>query len=134
MKFHKRRRVSPVITIVSLVDILTMVLMFFVYATTFKKTESQVVIDLPQIKSSGQEAAKAAPAVLAINPGGDVFLDDKPIALDALGDAVKKVQADQRPLEMKADTKANFGQVMAVLDVLKMAGVANVPTLTQEAK
>ena len=134
MKFHKRRRVSPVITIVSLVDILTMVLMFFVYATTFKKTESQVVIDLPQVKSSGQEAAKTAPAILAINPGGDVFLDDKPMKLDELGDAVKKVQADNRALEMKADTKANFGQVMAVLDVLKLAGVANVPTLTQEQK
>ena len=134
MKFHKRRRVSPVITIVSLVDILTMVLMFFVYATTFKKNESQVVIDLPQVKSSGQEAAKAAPAILAINPGGDVFLDDKPMKLDELGDAVKKVQADNRALEMKADTKANFGQVMAVLDVLKLAGVANVPTLTQEQK
>ena len=63
-----------------------------------------------------------------------MFLDDKPITLDALGEAVKKVQADNRPLEMKADTKANFGQVMAVLDVLKLAGVANVPTLTQEKK
>lgn len=134
MKFHKRRRVSPVITIVSLVDILTMVLMFFVYTTTFKKTESQVVIDLPQVKAHGEEAAKASPVVLAINPGGDVFLDDKPIALDALGEAVKKVQEANRPLEMKADTKANFGQVMAVLDVLKIAGVANVPTLTQEKK
>ena len=41
MKFHTRRRVSPVITIVSLVDILTMVLMFFVYTTTFKKTSSR---------------------------------------------------------------------------------------------
>lgn len=134
MKFHKRRRVSPVITIVSLVDILTMVLMFFVYATTFKKTESQVVIDLPKVQVHGDAEAKAAPAILAINPAGDVFLDDKPMKLDELGDAVKKVQADQRPLEMKADTKANFGQVMAVLDVLKLAGVANVPTLTQEQK
>lgn len=134
MKFHTRRRVSPVITIVSLVDILTMVLMFFVYTTTFKKTESQVVIDLPQVQSHGEKAAEASPAILAINPNGDVFLDDKPVGLDALGEAVKKVQSDNRPLEMKADTKANFGQVMAVLDVLKLAGVANVPTLTQEKK
>ncbi len=134
MKFHTRRRVSPVITIVSLVDILTMVLMFFVYTTTFKTQQSQVVIDLPKVESHNNETAPATPAVLAINPNGDVFLDDKPLTLDALGDAVKKVQSDNRPLEMKADTKANFGQVMAVLDVLKVAGVANVPTLTQEKK
>ena len=134
MKFHTRRRVSPVITIVSLVDILTMVLMFFVYTTTFKRSQSEVQIDLPQVKNSGEKAAEASPVILAINPGGDVFLDDKPITLDALGDAVKKLQDAQRPLQMKADTKAGFGKVMAVLDALKGAGIANVPTLTQEDK
>ena len=134
MKFHKRRRVSPVITIVSLVDILTMVLMFFVYTTTFKTQQSQVVIDLPQVQSHGEKTAPASPAVLAIKSNGDVFLDDKPVTLEELGDQVKKVQADQRPLEMKADTEANFGKVMAVLDVLKLANVPNVPTLTQEKK
>ena len=134
MKLHTRRRVSTVITIVSLVDILTMVLMFFVYTTTFKTQQSQVIIDLPQVNHGGETPAPVSPVVLAIQPSGDVFLDEKPIAMDALGDAVKKLQSEQRPLEMKADTKANFGKVMAVLDVLKGAGVPNVPTLTQEDK
>ena len=134
MKFHTRRRVSPVITIVSLVDILTMVLMFFVYTTTFKTNQSQVIIEVPKVSNGGEKPAEASPLVLAINPAGDVFLDDKPISLEALGDTVKKMQGDNRPLEMKADTAANFGKVMAVLDVLKGAGVENVSTLTQEKK
>ncbi len=134
MKFYTRRRVSPVITIVSLVDILTMVLMFFVYTTTFKTAQEQVKIVLPDTKHGGEGTSDVAPVVLAVDPAGGVFLDNKPIELDALGEAVKKLAADKRPLQMKADTKANFGRVMEVLDTLKGAGVSNVSTLTQQKK
>ena len=134
MKFYTRRRVSPVITIVSLVDILTMVLMFFVYTTTFKTAQEQVKIVLPDTSHGGQATSDVAPVVLAVDPQGGVFLDNKPIELDALGDAIKKLAADNRPLQMKADTKANFGRVMEVLDTLNGAGVKNVSTLTQQKK
>ncbi len=134
MKFYTRRRVSPVITIVSLVDILTMVLMFFVYTTTFKTAQEQVKIVLPTVGSSGEATAEVAPVILAVDAKGDVYLDNQPIAVDALGEAVKKLAADKRPLQMKADTDANFGKVMAVLDALKLAGVSNVSTLTQQKK
>ena len=134
MKFYTRRRVSPVITIVSLVDILTMVLMFFVYTTTFKTAQEQVKIVLPEVKSGEKGTADVTPVILKVDPAGGVFLDEKPVALDALGEAVKKVAADKRPLQMEADTKANFGRVMEVLDTLKLAGVSNVSTLTQQKK
>ena len=134
MKFYTRRRVSPVITIVSLVDILTMVLMFFVYTTTFKTAQEQVKIVLPTVGSSGTATAETAPVILAVTKEGGVFLDNQPIELDALGDAVRKLATDNRALQMKADTDANFGRVMEVLDKLKLAGVANVSTLTQQKK
>ncbi len=134
MKFYTRRRVSPVITIVSLVDILTMVLMFFVYTTTFKTAQEQVKIVLPTVGSSGAATSESAPVILAVTKAGEVFLDNKPIELDALGDAVKNLATDNRALQMKADTDANFGRVMEVLDKLKLAGVANVSTLTQQKK
>ena len=131
MKFYTRRRVSPVITIVSLVDILTMVLMFFVYTTTFKTNQPQVVIDLPKVKSSGEKPTDAAPAILTISPAGDLFLNEKPIAMDALGQAVKDLTAQSRTLALRADEKAPFGKIMQVLDELKSAGVENLPAFTR---
>ena len=102
MKFYTRRRVSPVITIVSLVDILTMVLMFFVYTTTFKTQQEQVKIVLPTVGSSGEATAESAPVILAVDAKGDVYLDNKPVTLDALGDAVKQLATEKRALQMKA--------------------------------
>ena len=134
MKFYTRRRVSPVITIVSLVDILTMVLMFFVYTTTFKTQQAQVEIVLPKVKSSAEKSTEAAPAILSISEKGDLFLNEKPIAMDALGSAVKGLEGQSKGLALKADEKAPFGTIMQVLDELKIAGVENLPAFTRGGK
>ena len=44
MKFAVRKRRAPSIIIVSLVDILTILLIFFVVSTTFKKDQPEVQI------------------------------------------------------------------------------------------
>ena len=132
MTFYRRRRVSPVITIVSLVDILTMVLMFFVYTTTFKTATPQVQIQLPQAVSGVQATSETKPAVLAISKTGDVFLDDKPVNVDDLAAAVKQLRDQGRNVAMKADEEAPFGKIMRVLDALKSAGVQNIPALTRQ--
>ena len=50
MKFAVRKRRAPSIIIVSLVDILTILLIFFVVSTTFKKDQPEVQINLPDRK------------------------------------------------------------------------------------
>ena len=131
MKFYTRRRVSPVITIVSLVDILTMVLMFFVYTTTFKTAQPKVEIVLPTVKRSTEKPTEAAPTILSISEKGELFLGPKQIELNDLGAAVKKLEEDKGSLALKADEKAPFGTIMQVLDELKNAGVENLPAFTR---
>ena len=132
MHFYRRRRVSPVITIVSLVDILTMVLMFFVYTTTFKTATPRVEIKLPSAVNGTAATSDTKPAFLAIDKSGEIFLDDQPIKIDDLGDAMKKLQGEGRSIAMKADKEAPFGKIMSVLDALKSAGVEHIPALTEQ--
>jgi biopolymer transport protein ExbD len=132
MKFHTRRRVSPVITIVSLVDILTMVLMFFVYTTTFKTNQPQVVIDLPKVSQQGEKVSDKSTTILSVSKEGTVYLGEKEVSLADLGEAVKKLQGDNQQFAMKADEKAPFGTIMTVLDTLKTAGVPNLPAFTRD--
>ena len=131
MKFYSRRRVSPVITIVSLVDILTMVLMFFVYTTTFKTNQPQVVIELPKVVNGGETVAQANTTILSVSKEGTVYLDAKETSLADLGSAVKALQEKGQQFSMKADEKAPFGTIMTVLDTLKGAGVPNLPAFTR---
>lgn len=123
------------IAIVSLVDILTILLIFFVATTTFKSAQSQVQIVLPAMKSGQANKSNAGkPVILAIKASGDVFFDEKPVTDEAVGAAVKRVQEAGQPTAMMVDEGAPVKRMFEVLDALKIASVSDMPMLTREKK
>ena len=139
MRFYTRKRRAPSIIIVSLIDILAILLIFFIVTTTFRKNQPQLQINLPESKTAEQAPAeKDEPVVLSVKSADEISLDGKPVTLDLLAEALKTVraQAPVRPIAMQADREAPFGVVVKVLDALKDAGVKNIPAFTQpeEAK
>jgi biopolymer transport protein ExbD len=134
MRFYTRKRRAPSIIIVSLIDILAILLIFFIVTTTFRKNLPQLQINLPESKSAEQaQAEKDEPVVLSVKSADEISLDGKPVTLDLLADALKTVraQAPARPIAMQADREAPFGVVVKVLDALKDAGIKNIPAFTQ---
>ena len=134
MRFYTRKRRAPSIIIVSLIDILAILLIFFIVTTTFRKNQPQLQINLPESNSAEQAPAeKDEPVVLSVKSADEISLDGKPVTLDLLAEALKTVraQAPARPIAMQADREAPFGVVVKVLDALKDAGVKNIPAFTQ---
>jgi biopolymer transport protein ExbD len=134
MRFYVKRKRTPQIIIVSLIDIFAMLLIFFIVTTTFKTAESQLSIKLPESKSATQAENPADPVVLAITSDEKIVLDNRSLkSVDDLGPALEEVQkaTPTRPLAMKADQKVSFGFIVQVLDALKKAGVKNLPTFTK---
>jgi biopolymer transport protein ExbD len=134
MKFYTRKRRAPSIIIVSLIDILAILLIFFIVTTTFRKNQPQLQINLPESKTAEQAPAeKNEPAVLRVKNAEQITLDEKPVTLDTLAEALKslRAQAPTRPIAMQADREAPFGVVVRVLDALRDAGVKNIPAFTQ---
>lgn len=132
MKFAVRKRRAPSIIIVSLVDILTILLIFFVVSTTFKKDQPEVQINLPESKTATQAPAEAEHAIVTVDQNDDVRLDNNPINVDRLEAAVRDLPAERRAtLVLQADKKASFGIIIKVMDELKLAGVKNLPAFTR---
>ena len=135
MKFAVRKRRAPSIIIVSLVDILTILLIFFVVSTTFKRDQPEVQINLPDSKTSTKASSELEHAVVSVNETDEVRLDGQRIAVDELEAAVKNLPATRRSmLALQADKKASFGTIIKVMDALKLAGVKNLPAFTREGK
>ena len=134
MKFAVRKRRAPAIIIVSLVDILTILLIFFVVSTTFKKDQPEVNINLPESKTASAKPAELEHAVVSVDASDGLKLDGETIAVDQLREAVMNLPADRRgSIVLKADQKASFGIIIKVMDALKLAGVKNLPAFTQGA-
>lgn len=132
MKFAVRKRRAPSIIIVSLVDILTILLIFFVVSTTFKKDQPEVQINLPESKTATKAPAETEHAIVTVDQSDEIKLDGKTISADQLEGAVRDLSTERRAtLVLQADKKASFGTIIKVMDALKLAGVRNLPAFTR---
>ncbi|MFL6531372.1 MAG: ExbD/TolR family protein [Chthoniobacterales bacterium] len=135
MKIAVRKRRAPSIIIVSLVDILTILLIFFVVSTTFKKDQPEVQINLPESQTAQNAPAESEHAVVSVDANDEVQLDGRPLPVEELEVAVKELAATRKSsVALQADKKASFGMIIKVMDALKLAGVKNLPAFTRGEK
>jgi biopolymer transport protein ExbD len=125
VNFYPRRRRRPEVIIVSLIDIFAILLIFVIVTTTFKSEQPAVTIKLPEAKAAvtaekGDEALR-----LSISEKEEIFLGAKRVSLEDLKGELEALQRLPRPpkLALASDKRAPFGTVIAVIDVLKQAGV-----------
>src|SRR6201987_1074765 len=132
MKFAVRKRRAPSIIIVSLVDILTILLIFFVVSTTFKRDQPEVQINLPESKTATKAPAELEHAIVTVDENETIKLDGRSMDVDELEKAVRDFPKTRRiSLALQADKKASYGMIIKVLDALKLAGVRNLPAFTR---
>jgi len=106
VKFAVRKRRAPSIIIVSLVDILTILLIFFVVSTTFKKDQPQVQINLPESKTATNSPTELEHAIVSVDQNDEIKLDGKTIAVEELESAVKNLPETRRStLALQADKR-----------------------------
>ncbi|HMG06798.1 MAG TPA: biopolymer transporter ExbD [Chthoniobacterales bacterium] len=135
MKIAVRKRRAPSIIIVSLVDILTILLIFFVVSTTFKKDQPEVQINLPESKTAANVAAEFEHAVVSVNESDEIRLDGQVVTAEELETSVRNLPSTRKSaLALQADKKASFGTIVKVMDALKLAGVKNLPAFTRGEK
>src|ERR1700730_15586140 len=96
MKFYVKRKRTPQIIIVSLIDIFAMLLIFFIVTTTFKTAQSALSINLPESKTASQSDNPTEPIVLSITSDEKIFLGDRALGnVDELAPALKELEEKQ---------------------------------------
>ena len=115
-----RRNVS--INITSLIDVIFMLLLFFMITSTFLE-QPGIKLELPEAKTSA--AAEAQEYVLTVDKKGDLYLNRRAVTLTGLEEEIKKVlpQMKDSALVLKADQDTSHGLVVRVMDLAKRGGV-----------
>jgi len=135
MLFKRKPRRLPVINIIPLIDVLVVLLIFYIATTVFKKPEPKITIKVPD-STRAKETPNTPPVILYVTDESKIFLGDAPVEPDQLGDLLKsKLAADPEfKVAMKADTKAPFGVIVKVMDAAHYAGLGDLPTFMNTAK
>lgn len=113
------------INVTPLVDVMLVLLVIFIL--TAPLMTSAIRLDLP--KAEGAQAGDAPLAVtLVINLQGQVYLNDKSVALTDLATQLKAMAA-QRPdteVQLRADQAVSYGRVVEVMGVAQKAGLSRI--------
>jgi biopolymer transport protein ExbD len=122
-----------VIIVVTMIDIFCVLLIFFIVATTFRRSSPAIKISLPQAKT-GQPVSAAEPVILTVAPDEKIYLDSKEVPLAQLRDTLLQLgkQTPQPSLAMQADKKAPFGLIVKVMDAAKEAGFTTLPAFIEQ--
>jgi biopolymer transport protein ExbD len=124
MRFRNVRRTnSPQFMIIPMIDIIFFLLVFFMMNSLQTTTQRAMSVQLPQ--AARVEVPSQVPVIITVDAAGHIALDAKTMPVEAAAVQLKdKVAANpQLAVVLQADQSTPHGQVVAVMDMLKSAGV-----------
>jgi biopolymer transport protein ExbD len=127
----------PIIRVINLVDVLFILLIFFIATTTFRATSPTAVkLVLPEAKTA-EEVGREKVDRLNIAVGSDetIYLDNKPVALSVLEKALRdaKEKNPKVQVQFSADKTVSYGTVVAIVDAARSAGIPDITAFTKKS-
>jgi biopolymer transport protein ExbD len=119
MSLITRRRRPPTINIVPLVDVLTVLLFFFLVTMQFKQNSTLNLV-LPEIETAGSNQISEN-LLLAISAEGELYLNNQLLAFEALEQAIQlaaQLNPDV-PVLIMSDEAAALKYVTRVMDLCR---------------
>jgi biopolymer transport protein ExbD len=122
MNLRPRRAEEPEINLVSLIDVVLMVVIFFMLSSTFVD-EGRLQIRLPEASEAPLPRIEGGPIVLSISESGGYRINDRELinsSPDTLRTAILKIALGDRsaPVTVRADGRASHQSVVTAMDVL----------------
>ena len=108
-----------------MLDIVFILLIFFIVTTSFVK---EAGIDVLKPKASNASQKPSANIFIAIKPNGNVWMDKREVDIERVAANIERMLAEQ-PTDtviIQADKEAKHGVVVKVMDAIKSAGIEKI--------
>lgn len=116
---------DSVIDMTPMLDIVFIMLIFFIVTTSFVK-ESGVTVSRPSAQTAAED--KKGNIMVAIKPNGEVWIDKRSVDVRSVRANIEKLKAEspESAVVIQADTDARTGLLVKVMDQVRLAGISNI--------
>jgi biopolymer transport protein ExbD len=139
MRLQSRSRDEPEINVISLVDVLLVLVLFFMVSTTFLR-EADISVKLPEATTDTTQPAPDDSLEIAITASGAYLVNGRELVNNerrTLRAAIERLTTENRdvPVFIRADAGATHQAVVTAMDVAGQLGFdrLNIATVTPEA-
>jgi biopolymer transport protein ExbD len=135
MKFKPRRSEEPEINVVSLIDVVLLLVVFFMLSSNFT-AEGRLRIRLPQASSLPTQRPAEEALVVTVSAGGTYLVNSRELinsSADTLRAAILKTVGNNSrtaAVTIRADGRASHQSVVTAMDVLGRLGFTQMNVAT----
>jgi biopolymer transport protein ExbD len=113
------------VQIIPLIDVMFLLLCFFVYATVNMVVQQGIYVDLASSGTSESLEKKTETIIVSVNEEGEYYLNKKSMNQKRLMKELKRIKESKAntTVVVNADRQATHGQVITLLDMVRRSGV-----------
>ena len=116
---------QPTLNLTSMIDVLFLLILFFMVGTKFTEMERKIGLKVPQVTDVGALTAAPEKKVVNVYRDGQITLDREPLGLDELSRRLSAARAQYADLGVlvRGDGAGTFQVVADVLNACRKAGI-----------
>jgi biopolymer transport protein ExbD len=127
-----KRREALGLDLTPVIDVVFILLIFFIVTSVFKKEELALLLDLPTSNAKEMEVKEGQ---IFIELGKDkLAIKGIEVSFDSLEDNLKAIKNKNNPVIARIDKKVEYERVVKVLDLLQKYSLVNLALVTNEEK
>lgn len=137
MRLQHHDKEEPTVDLTSLIDVVFLLLIFFMVSTTFER-ESVLKVDLPEASSVEEREEIPDSLELVIDSEGRMYLNDQRL-IDSeertIRAAIEQMAGEERnlPMVLRADRQTPHHFVVTAMDVAAQLGFVNLSIATDRS-
>lgn len=125
-----KRRESLGLDLTPVIDVVFILLIFFIVTSVFKKEELALMLDLP--KSNAKEMEIQKEQVFIELSQNKLAIKGIEVSFESLEDNLKAIKDKEKPVIVRIDKKVEYERVVKVLDLLQKYNLTNLALVTNE--
>ncbi|QDS96187.1 biopolymer transport protein ExbD [Roseimaritima multifibrata] len=131
----KKSRAASTLSLTPLIDVVFLLLIFFLVTSEFEEEERKLDIVLPSATSASPMTTQTKEFVIDINAKGETHVGGKRMAMPELEELLTRAVADNptnQSVVIRADKEVPFQPVVSVMDLCNRTGVSDYSVTTQD--
>lgn len=128
----KRSRETALPDMTPMIDVVFLLLIFFMVSTVFKKDELSLLLNLPK-SETGENTQKKKPekSIFVELSLDSLAYNGKKMSLKDLPKALSSIKKKTVPIELRIDKEVKYERMIVLIDMIKKAELFNISLITE---